>query len=126
MKIIKSALEQFKDDKRRALAIAGHLMHFVDLSYYDKEIIKRSLIMFALQDEQKQNCLVVGIEQNQLELAHMGLVIARMQLKCMSVCARAVESHDAAEGFEKIELEMSELAEAIFKGEIIGTDAGRA
>lgn len=55
-----SGLEQFKADKQRARDIAANLMRFVDLSFYDKELIKRSLIMFADQDETKQNLLRLG------------------------------------------------------------------
>lgn len=55
-----SALDQFLEDKRRAKAIASNLMYFVDLNGGDKDIIKRALMLFADQDESKQNCLRVG------------------------------------------------------------------
>lgn len=54
------ALETFLASKRRAKAIATNLMGYVDLCESDKTIVKTALEQFALQDEAKQNCLVVG------------------------------------------------------------------
>lgn len=54
------ALENYLANKRRAKAIANNLMGYIDLCESDRAIVKTALEQYALQDEAKQNSLVVG------------------------------------------------------------------
>lgn len=57
-----SALEQFKNDKKRARELANIFGRGMQplLNSFEGDLVARALTMFAEQDETKQNCLVIG------------------------------------------------------------------
>lgn len=63
--------------------------------------------------------------QAQLELARLGMSIARMQLKTMQASTDALQIETNGE-FIEFEKQMAELCDKIYTGEIRGTDSGTA
>lgn len=64
--------------------------------------------------------------QAQLELARLGMSIARMQLKTMFSTMAALGEYQISDQLKQFEIDMKKLCTQIFNGEIRGTDGGTA